>query len=483
MKRRVPILGIGNYEISSNHEFPTIVNSWTCHDNWFRKEIPEPEQGNWLKGDELMPNIRDDIRIVESTGEQKSYVVAGAILSCSKGDKPNRLKMPFSHGVYIQNKAQMNIKDHVPNENIFPFGKCCSMQNPTVASATAANNGVLTPMPCTPMTTMPWIMGKDDKLIEGQPALLNKSMLSCLYCGVIKIEDDGQLLEGAYAKEVYREIAGGVSARNTAMLKAAGAIPAEGTPKYRAVFTPPPPTSPPPEKDSWQEAVEGSVAALTGIMHAVTESGTYNMYQGETPSEYPKSYLTGKLVGNGVVTALGALETLGGGALFGGGVVADSTGAGAIVGVPANIAGAAAMAHGSTVATQGAANFGKDAKDLYNNIVGGSSGGAGNIEKTYKRPSGFRKGVRDKVWDNAKDANGEVKDPLTGNVLNKDEPWDMGHKSGYEFRKHQKSAQERGITRKEFLDEHNNPDHYRPESPSANRSHKGEDMTDDYFGP
>ncbi|KNH21016.1 type IV secretion protein Rhs [Priestia megaterium] len=66
--------------------------------------------------------------------------------------------------------------------------------------------------------------------------------------------------------------------------------------------------------------------------------------------------------------------------------------------------------------------------------------------------------------------------------MNKEEPWDMGHKPGYEFRKHQKSAQERGISRKQFLDEHNNPDHYRPELPSTNRSHKGEDLTDNYFG-
>ncbi len=50
--------------------------------------------------------------------------------------------------------------------------------------------------------------------------------------------------------------------------------------------------------------------------------------------------------------------------------------------------------------------------------------------------------------------------------MNKDEPWDKGHKPGYEFRKHQLSSMERGITRKEFLDEHNNPDHYRPELPS-----------------
>ncbi|WP_423212672.1 HNH/ENDO VII family nuclease [Priestia megaterium] len=103
-------------------------------------------------------------------------------------------------------------------------------------------------------------------------------------------------------------------------------------------------------------------------------------------------------------------------------------------------------------------------------------------DKTYSRPSGYRKGVRDEAWEKAKGADGKVRDPENGNVMNKEEPWDMGHKPGYEFRKHQKSAQERGISRKQFLDEHNNPDHYRPELPSTNRSHKGEDLTDNYFG-
>ncbi|MBC6975950.1 hypothetical protein H9I32_27295 [Bacillus sp. Xin] len=103
-------------------------------------------------------------------------------------------------------------------------------------------------------------------------------------------------------------------------------------------------------------------------------------------------------------------------------------------------------------------------------------------DKTYTRPSGYRKGVRDKVWDNAKSEDGHVRDPINNEIMNKDEPWDMGHLPGYEFRKHKKSAEERGITREQFLDEHNNPDHYRPELPSSNRSHKGEDLTDDYFG-
>lgn len=101
---------------------------------------------------------------------------------------------------------------------------------------------------------------------------------------------------------------------------------------------------------------------------------------------------------------------------------------------------------------------------------------------SYKRPSGFRKGVRGNTWKNAKNTNGDVIDPVTQKIMNESEPWDMGHKPGFEFRKHQKSAEERGITRKQFLDEYNDPNHYRPELPSSNRSHKGEDLTDNYFG-
>ncbi|MBG9944721.1 hypothetical protein ABD77_22725 [Brevibacillus formosus] len=142
-----------------------------------------------------MPNI-EGINIQQSSAERKSYVVVGAILSCSSGSKQSRLKMPFSHGVFVKGKPQMNIMDFVPNVNIMPFGKCSSLQNPTVASATAANNGVLKPMPCTPLTTMPWVDGKADKMVGGHPALLNKSTNMCFYCGQIKIEDDGQDLGG-----------------------------------------------------------------------------------------------------------------------------------------------------------------------------------------------------------------------------------------------------------------------------------------------
>lgn len=102
----------------------------------------------------------------------------------------------------------------------------------------------------------------------------------------------------------------------------------------------------------------------------------------------------------------------------------------------------------------------------------------------YERPSGFRDGVRDNTWNKAQNESidGVVRDPVTGEPLNPNEPWDMGHDYGYEFRKHQQSAAERGISRDEYITEHNNFEHYRPEHPSSNRGHQGEAPDDIYYG-
>ncbi len=100
----------------------------------------------------------------------------------------------------------------------------------------------------------------------------------------------------------------------------------------------------------------------------------------------------------------------------------------------------------------------------------------------YSRPSRFRKGVRDTVWGEARDSDGVVRDAFSGKVMDRNEAWDMGHRPGYEFRKHQQSADERGLTRAQFLDEHNNPTHYRPELPASNRSHVGERRSGRYLG-
>ena len=56
------------------------------------------------------------------------------------------------------------IMDYAPLVNILPFGMCSSLANPSVASATAAALGVLTPMPCIPVIPAPWVPGRTDSL-------------------------------------------------------------------------------------------------------------------------------------------------------------------------------------------------------------------------------------------------------------------------------------------------------------------------------
>lgn len=72
------------------------------------------------------------------------------------------------------------------------------------------------------------------------------------------------------------------------------------------------------------------------------------------------------------------------------------------------------MAHGSTVTTQGAANFGRDAKDLYNHIVGGSSEGTGKVNLT--EPS-LPKGGKPKGNYTKGDSYGIKKENETANLM------------------------------------------------------------------
>jgi len=88
-----------------------------------------------------------------------------------------------------------NIMDHVPMVNIMPFGMCSCPSNPTVASATAAAMGVLTPMPCVPVTAAPWTPGSPTVLLGGMPALNDSSKLMCTWGGVISVVMPGQVTE------------------------------------------------------------------------------------------------------------------------------------------------------------------------------------------------------------------------------------------------------------------------------------------------
>lgn len=115
----------------------------------------------------------------------------GAQLKCSFGVVPSALVVLPTNRVVTQT-PDANIMDHVPLVNIMPFGMCQSAANPMVAAATAAALGVLTPMPCIPVTPAPWAPGCATVMIANMPALNNSSKLNCAWGGIIEIIFAGQ---------------------------------------------------------------------------------------------------------------------------------------------------------------------------------------------------------------------------------------------------------------------------------------------------
>jgi len=113
-------------------------------------------------------------------------VTTGATLQCTFGAAPAVLNaLPTSR--VLAGEPAATVMDHVPMLNVPPFGVCSCAANPTVAAATAAALGVLTPMPCVPMTMAPWLPGSPTVQIGSLPALQNTSKLMCSWGGVISI--------------------------------------------------------------------------------------------------------------------------------------------------------------------------------------------------------------------------------------------------------------------------------------------------------
>ena len=100
-----------------------------------------------------------------------NQVCMGAMCQCSFGAAPSTLV------VTPENKTLT----------------CSSLANPTVAAATSAALGVLTPMPCVPVIAAPWAPGCPTVLIANKPALNDSSKLMCNWGGVISINNAGQM--------------------------------------------------------------------------------------------------------------------------------------------------------------------------------------------------------------------------------------------------------------------------------------------------
>lgn len=137
------------------------------------------------------------LALAQSTGPPSAgggvfHVCNNAQLQCSFGAAPSMLGVLPLNRMFTNNQPAATIMDHIPIVNIRPFGVCNSIANPTVAAATAAALGVLTPMPCMPATQAPWTPGSSTVQLGNFPTLNNTSKLMCMWAGVIQVTNPGQ---------------------------------------------------------------------------------------------------------------------------------------------------------------------------------------------------------------------------------------------------------------------------------------------------
>lgn len=118
-------------------------------------------------------------------------ISTGATMMCSFGVAPASLVV-LPTTTIVSGTPTANNTAFAPVANVPPFGACSSLANPTVASATAAALGVLTPMPCVPNTVAPWLPGPLETINGGTPAVDQTCTLMCAWGGVIKVLSPGQ---------------------------------------------------------------------------------------------------------------------------------------------------------------------------------------------------------------------------------------------------------------------------------------------------
>lgn len=119
-------------------------------------------------------------------------VTTGAACVCSFGSSPGNLNVTSQSKVLTDGKPVATIQD-CQAANITPFAMCTSMANPTVAAATAAAMGVLTPQPCMLVPMGTWIATQGKVLIDGKPALTSDCKMICSNgMGQITITAPGQ---------------------------------------------------------------------------------------------------------------------------------------------------------------------------------------------------------------------------------------------------------------------------------------------------
>lgn len=136
--------------------------------------------------------------------DDQKYVTRLMRARCSKGTMENYLNVDIDHGIVVGADVQplMNANDHVSGRHVIHFGCCESDQNPErmfrkalvggflggVIADALEDVGIMT-CKCKPNTPNPWEFVNEDSIVEGAPALMVCSTLTCRYGGVIEIID------------------------------------------------------------------------------------------------------------------------------------------------------------------------------------------------------------------------------------------------------------------------------------------------------
>ena len=144
--------------------------------------------------------------------EKKIYVQRLMKMHCTCGSLDNYVNIPRDHGVVAGSDQQplLNANDHVAGENIIHFGKCYAPDNPKYKIAKFAGGffsgmfikeetleelGVVA-VNCEPRIDEVWEKTNENNILDGAPALLMGSCVTCRYGGLITfVKPDQEELE------------------------------------------------------------------------------------------------------------------------------------------------------------------------------------------------------------------------------------------------------------------------------------------------
>jgi hypothetical protein len=119
-------------------------------------------------------------------------VTMGGMMLCTMGMAPSSIVVLPANKVMAPVPVA-NIVDQKTGAEIVPFGMCISPSNPTVAAATAAALGVLTPMPCVPTPPAPMIPGASPtEMVGNMPTTDMTCTIVCAFAGMISFTSPGQ---------------------------------------------------------------------------------------------------------------------------------------------------------------------------------------------------------------------------------------------------------------------------------------------------